>query len=166
MLATLIQAALNKTTWKVVTLWKRVKVLNQITKNRTEAIAVRKGKQNRANAKSNLEDEAWETKIVIEVKFPVGKSETMSDFVLQWRILLKVISVNAIAVTLGVQCDQYYRVEMWHNFSPETSFAFALRECLKLRKYQTARYLCGNMTGNCPYQEVDVNRYFVCVYIG
>jgi hypothetical protein len=48
----------------------RVKMSNQITKNRTEAIAVLKEKQianeNRANSKSNLEDQAWEMKIVFE----------------------------------------------------------------------------------------------------
>jgi hypothetical protein len=96
---------------------------------------------------------------VFEVKFPVGKIGNSVRLRVAVARRVRGDPLNAITVTLGVQADQYYREEVWHNFSSETSFAFALRECLRLRKYHTARYLCGNVTGNCPYQQINVNKY-------
>jgi hypothetical protein len=65
--------------WKVVAFWAGVKTLNQMSRDHTEANAVRKGEKicivNGANAGSYLEGQTRGMKIVFEVKFPDGKIE-------------------------------------------------------------------------------------------
>jgi hypothetical protein len=80
---------------------------------------------------------------MFEIEFPVGKIGNSVRLDVAVADRARSDPRNATAVTLRVQDDQYYREEVWHNFSPENSFALALRECLKPRKSQTARYLCG-----------------------
>jgi hypothetical protein len=78
---------------------------------------VRKGKQitneNQANAKNNLEDQAW------EIKFPGGKIGKSVRLRVAVADRARSDPRNAIAVTTQCTIWPVYREELWHNLSPE-----------------------------------------------